>query len=189
MTVPSIRRLTSAAMTAALLLLALAPGASATIRERTPYSFSDVIPAAYACSGVPVTITVEGSGTFIAREGKGKDDTAFFGHDVFRVTETHELGGDPDDAFVITLWGTFQETRATRVSGNVFEFHAIVAIQADFRDDDGELLLRDRGVIRVGILFDTGGDDVIGGTFVDLLYERISGLRPSFETDFCTLLD
>jgi hypothetical protein len=47
-------------------------------------------------------------------------------------------------------------------------------------DSDGNLVSRDRGVLRRTILFDTGGDQEPGGTFVELVDLRLSGPHESF---------
>ena len=59
------------------------------------------------------------------------------------------------------------ETKATHVSGTIFEFTSVNAGQPFVvRDSDGNLILRDRGVIRQVIQVDTLGDVVPGGAFV-----------------------
>ena len=51
---------------------------------------------------------------------------------------------------------------------------------ATITDSAGNLVARDRGVLRRTILFDTGGDDVPGGEFVALLDLRLAGPHASF---------
>ena len=74
------------------------------------------------------------------------------------------------------------EVGATRVEGSLFEFHIIKAGPvAVIEDSDGNLVSRDRGVMRKTILFDTGGDQEPGGKFVDLVDLRLAGPHPTFD--------
>ena len=52
------------------------------------------------------------------------------------------------------------------------------------------MVLRDRGSVRETYLFDTEGDDVPGGIFLEQLSLRLSGPHPSFVSDeeFCAAL-
>ncbi len=63
----------------------------------------------------------------------------------------------------ITANASFNEIRAKRVEGTVFEFWAVEAGQFRMYDSDGRLVARDRGSVQFHILFDTEGDDVPGG--------------------------
>ena len=57
-------------------------------------------------------------------------------------------------------------------------------------DASGRVLLRDRGAIRETYLFDTEGDAVPGGIFLEKLSLRVSGPHPGFVTDeeFCAVI-
>jgi hypothetical protein len=55
----------------------------------------------------------------------------------------------------------------------------------------GAVLLRDRGVIRTTILFDTLGDDTPGGVTLEELDVSVAGPHPGFFMDddaFCGLV-
>ena len=55
----------------------------------------------------------------------------------------------------------------------------------------GRILVRDRGAIRQTYLFDTEGDDMPGGIFLEPLEERVSGPHPGFfmsEEEFCAVV-
>jgi hypothetical protein len=56
---------------------------------------------------------------------------------------------------------------------------------------EGNIVLRDRGAIRIAWLFDTLGDSQPGGMFLDESVVRVSGPHPGFEEtfDFCALAD
>jgi hypothetical protein len=55
----------------------------------------------------------------------------------------------------------------------------------------GAVVLRNRGVIRTTILFDTLGDDTPGGVTLEELDVSVAGPHPGFfmdEDGFCTLV-
>ena len=155
-----------------------APAAPAVVVERghfedDPYGFS------YDC-GFPVEATGVGTGHFRLREGTGKDATAFFSLDRISFREIHT---NPETGKWFSVSGHFtnNEIGARRIEGSLFEFRIIKAGPvATIEDSDGDLVSRDRGVLRRTILFDTGGDGEPGGTFVDLVDLRLSGPHASF---------
>ena len=86
--------------------------------------------------------------------------------------------------------GLFQDTRATRVEGTIFEFTSINAGQPFIvQDSHGNVIVRDRGVIRQVLEFDTLGDDVPGGEFVADVSFSVHGPHPGLEFDLCSPLD
>jgi len=141
--------------------------------EDDPYEFS------YEC-GFPVEVTGVGTGHFRLREGTGKDATAFFSLDRISYREIHT---NPETGEWFSRSGHFanNEIDARRIEGSLFEFRIIKAGPTVIEDSDGNLVLRDRGVVRQTILFDTGGDQDPGGTFVDLVNLRLSGPHQGFD--------
>ena len=85
------------------------------------------------------------------------------------------------------------ELKATHVTGNVYAFITIEAGQPFVvRDGDGNIVLRDRGVIRRRVLFDTLGDSTPGGVFLDEEILSVSGPHPGFdqtEAEFCAMVE
>jgi hypothetical protein len=156
-----------------------AAAASATVVEKGrivdgTYEF------AYDC-GFPVEVTGVASGNFRLREGSGDDATAFFSLDRISFSEIHT---NPETGEWFSLTGHFanNEVGATRVEGSLFEFRIIKAGPvARIEDSDGNLVARDRGVLRLTILFDTGGDQEPGGEFVELVDVRLAGPHPTFD--------
>jgi hypothetical protein len=166
------------AVAAALTSLAAAAAPAAVVEKGRladePYGFS------YDC-GFPVEVTGVASGHFRMREGTGDDATAFFALDRISFREIHT---NPETGEWFSLSGHFanNEVSATRVEGSLFEFRVIKAGQvAVIRDSDGNLVSRDRGVVRRTILFDTGGDREPGGELVDLVELRLAGPHPTFD--------
>ena len=138
-----------------------------------PYGFS------YDC-GFPVEVTGVATGHFRLREGTGDDATAFFSLDRISYREIH-TNPETGEWFSVSGHFTNNEIGARRLEGSLFEFRIIKAGPvATIEDSDSNLVSRDRGVIRQTILFDTGGDQEPGGTFVDLVDLRLAGPHASF---------
>jgi hypothetical protein len=170
---------------AAVLVFGGAP-AGATVVESGHYS--DSYSFSYDDCGFDVLVEGTASGHFRIRAGKGKTDSAFFVNDNFSYTETHT---NPDTGAFLTIKGNavFNEIRATRLEGNIFEFEAVEAGQPfAVYDSAGNLVVRDRGSIHFHALFDTLGDDVPGGEFLEDLGADVHGPHPGFETDFCEII-
>lgn len=171
----------------ALTVLIAAP-ASATVVDQgrfvdEAYGFS------YDC-GFPVEVSGVATGNFRLRQGKGDDASAFFSLDRASFREIHT---NPETGAWFSVSGQFasNEITARRVDGSLFEFRIIKAGPvARIEDSDGNLVSRDRGVVRTTILFDTGGDQEPGGEFVDLVDLDLAGPHPSFDRrcDFATEL-
>ena len=179
-----VRTLTFVA-TAAVVTTLGAGTAGATVVERghysdEPYSFT------HTDCGVKLDVTGTGSGHFRTRAGKGKTDTAFFGLDNYSFSETWTNAAN-GKSFTITANASFNEIRAHRVEGTVFEFWAVEAGQFRMYDSTGRLVARDRGSILWHILFDTEGDDVPGGEVIQEFEPVLRGKHPGFE-DFCGLI-
>jgi hypothetical protein len=173
---------TAAAATVAMLG---GPAASATVVDSGHYT--DTYAFSYDDCGFPVDVEGTSSGHFRIRAGKGKTATAFFVNDNFSYTETHT---NADTGEFVTVKGNavFNEVKATRVSGTVFEFEAVEAGRPfTLYDSTGTLILRDRGAIRHHALFDTLGDDIVGGNLVEELEPEVHGPHPGFE-DFCGVM-
>jgi hypothetical protein len=173
------------ATAAATVMLGGAP-AGATVVESGHYA--DSYTFEYSDCGFDVVVQGTASGHFRVRAGKGKDASAFFVNDNFSYTETH-TNPENGEFFTVTGNGVFNEVKATRVSGNVFEFTAVEAGQPfAIHDSAGNLVLRDRGSLRHHALFDTLGDDVVGAVFIEDLGTDVNGPHPGFDTDFCEII-
>ena len=169
----------------AIALLALAVGVQAvgaTVVDRgtyaEQYAFVDD-----SC-GFPLEFVGEVRGMYRIRAGTGKTASAFFILDRFTyrdVVTNLETG----EWFVLRGSGVFNEVKAKRVSGTVFEFTAVEAGQPFVIEDSaGRVVVRDRGVLRHRILFDTLGDDEPGGEFILDLGTSVHGPHPGFADDF-----
>ena len=95
------------------------------------------------------------SGVFRLREGKNRSDSVFFSLDRIAFREVHT---NPENGkwFSVRGHSLFNEVRARRVEGSLFELRNIEAGQPFvLEDSSGNLVLRDLGVVRQTILFDT----------------------------------
>jgi hypothetical protein len=169
----------------AVLVFGVVP-AGARVVERGFYS--DSYSFSYDDCGFDVDVEGTQSGHFRIRAGTGKRASAFFANDNFSYTETH-TNAETGAFLTISGNGVFNEIRATRVEGNIFEFEAVEAGQPFVvYDSAGNLVLRDRGSIHHRILFDTEGDNQPGGVFIADLEPDVHGPHPGFDTDFCEII-
>ena len=166
------------ALAVALICVAAAAAQAAVVEKGRfvdeSYGFS------YDC-GFPVEVTGVATGNFRLREGTGDDATAFFSLDRISFREIHT---NTQTGAWFSVSGHFanNEVSATRVEGSLFAFKIIKAGPvAVIEDSNGNLVSRNRGVMRETILFDTGGDQEPGGTFVDLVDLRFGGPHSTFD--------
>ena len=183
------RRMIGAALTGLLVLFVTLPAAAqATIAERG--RIEDTFTDSYDDCGFLVTVDGSVSSQYRFRQGKGDLATAFFLQANFSWEEVHTANGR---SITLRGHGVSNETQARQVDGTIFEFRSIEAGQPfAVYDADGNLVLRDRGVIRFTYLYDTEGDDVPGGVFIDELDLQIAGPHPGFDLDWseiCALFE
>ena len=185
------RRPTTVGVLVALAVMAWAVPAQATVIDREHYEFFESVPDVVC--GVAVRHDTVGSGVVVVRAGKGEVASMFFGIDNYQVTST--LTNEANGNFVeIEHNGVFNWIKATHVSGSIFMVTTIDAGQPiRIRDMTGQVVSRDRGVIRDAFLFDTHGDDTPGGEFGERLSVQVSGphslLLPDFDEDaFCAIV-
>jgi hypothetical protein len=179
------RRSLLAVVGAVVLVLTMTLSASAAMYSQERYSGADAF--SYDDCGSIVDVSVEFGGIFQIRTGTGDDANAFFAHDNYWYRETHVRRFD-GKTLVVSGNGNFKETKAARVEGSIFTFTSTNAGQLfTIRDGDGRVLLRDRGSITETILFDTTGDDVPGGEFIEILDTTFHGQFPSLDADFCAI--
>ena len=178
---------TAGVLAVALLAWALPAHAEVILHEHFADSFSD---DPELC-GIPVHSEFEFSGVTHLRVGKGDLDSAFFL--LLRIQTTETITNPANGKFLVIEGNALQhDVKATPVGGSVFEFTAVEAGQPFvLRDMAGAVLLRDRGVIRTTILFDTLGDDTPGGVTLEEIDVRVAGPHPGFFMDddaFCGLV-
>jgi hypothetical protein len=178
------RRLVPAALVAAaaalVLALAAVVPARATVIGHEHYSGTD----SFSFNDCGFTIDVVSTFEGVAHLRVDKGGQAFLSTDnySFRDVLTNRV---TKKWFVIRGNGMFHEVSATQVSGNVYEFVAIESGQPFVMEDSaGNVVARDRGVIRQTYLFDTLGDGTPGGVFVEETGLSVHGPHPGFADDF-----
>jgi hypothetical protein len=181
------RRLLGLLFAVAVTGLAVAPAAQGAIFERL--SFVDE-PYAFDTEACGIAVHVEGTATGATRirTGTGKFATAFFEHTNLTYSETWTAA---NDRFVtVTGHSVFNEVKAVPFGGNLFRFTDIQAGQPfQLYDSQGNLLLRDRGVIRFTYVFDTLGDATPGGVTVGDMQVSVRGPHPGFSDEtLCPVL-
>jgi hypothetical protein len=163
----------------ALLVIGASP-AAATVVESGFYSDTDSF--SFDDCGFTLDVESEFSGHFVVRADKGGQ--AFYGKDNFSYRDVYtnpETGG----WFVVRGNALFSEIKATQVSGNIYEFVAIEAGQPFVIEDSaGNVIVRDRGVIRHTALLDTLGDGEPGAEFIEETHTSVRGPHPGFAEDF-----
>lgn len=159
-----------------------------TVVEREHYEGMDSFVEDELCA-FAIDIDVVYRGLYQLRQGKGDRDQAYFLHDKVWFEETWSANGKH---FVLSGNVLFKEIRATPLGDGLFEFRAIEAGQPfTVTDMDGNVVVRDRGVIRYTTVFDTLDDSQPGGEFVELVDISFAGPHPGYfidPTTACELL-
>ena len=81
----------------------------------------------------------------------------------------------------------FNEVRARRVEGSIFELRNIEAGQPFVLEDSSGTWCSGTRRGAPDDPFDTGGDDQPGGTFIDVLDISMGGPHPRFTGDLCEI--
>ena len=163
---------------------AVAP-AQATVFEQGRFTFEES--NTEDLCGIEVRHDFVISAHFRTRTGKRDLDQAFFGQSSAHILDTF-TNVATDAFFTSEARLTEMDIKATPLGGNLFEFEFREAGMGVVRDMDGNVVLRDRGVIWMRQVFDTLGDSRPGGNIVDESVIRVSGPHPGFEQDeaaFC----
>jgi hypothetical protein len=162
------------------LLALLAGPAAGTVVDRGHYAGTDTF--SFDDCGFIIDGASTFSGQFTIRADR--DGEAFYARDTFSFREVL-TNRETGEWFVVRGHGVFNEIKATLVSGTIYEFEAVEAGQPFvIEDSTGKVVVRDRGVIRHGALFDTLGDGVPGVVFLEPTYDLVHGPHPGFAEDF-----
>ena len=156
------------------------PPAGATVIEQEHYSGTDE----FTDDGCGFTLNVVSTFYGQAHLRVDKTGQAFLVKDTFHF---RDVATNPDTGrwFVVRGHGLFHDIKATQVEGTVYEFNAVEAGQPFVIEDaEGNVIVRDRGVIRHTYLFDTLGDGEPGGEFIEETQTTVHGPHPGFAEDF-----
>jgi hypothetical protein len=165
-----------------LLLLALAGPAQAGPLEREHYSWTDAY--SFDDCGFVIDVEVTGEGVFMLKAPRA-DGAPPYLFDNYDVHETLTANGR---TVTIDHQGLYKDLRISHVSGTIYQFTAMEAGQPWVaRDADGNVLVRDRGVIKTTFQVDTMGDtNLDNDVFLDATWSvlQVSGPHPAFGEDF-----
>ena len=184
------RRLLAAAALAAAcgsIALAAAP-AQATLYAHFSTTFEDSVEEDVC--GIDARIDTVVRGTNVIRYVNDGLGQAFVGHGTVKASDTF-TNLATGESFTIEARIREGDLTGERVEGNIYEFTLTRAGTERVVDGDGDVVLRDSGVIRTTYLFDTLGDGQPGGEFLDELSVSVSGPHPLFELEqeaFCAMV-
>jgi hypothetical protein len=90
---------------------------------------------------------------------------------------------------VFRTHGLFKDLTAHHVAGNIWEFTQHLAGQPFvIEDSDGNVVLRDRGLVTIRVLFDTLEDSQPGGITLEVEITGVHGPQPRLSADFCAIV-
>ena len=161
------------------------PPAGATVIDQEHYSFTEE----FTDTDCGFTLNVVSTHYGQALLRVDKTGQAFLAKDTFHFRDV-VTNPDTGQSFVVRGHGLFHDIKATLVEGTIYEFVAVEAGQPFvIEDSDGNVVLRDRGVIRHTYLFDTLGDSQPGGEFIEETQSVVHGPHPGFGEDspFCEI--
>jgi hypothetical protein len=183
-----LRRFLPALGAAALIAFGVTP-AQATVVDHGSFEGSERV--SDRLCGLDLVRSSTFSGSFRIRVDNQSDGQAFF----------QRLNFDYRDVFTNTANGksmTFEghsvtnEIKATQIEGDVYEFTVVEAGQPFVvRDGAGKIVLRDRGLLRHRVVFDTLGDGTPGGITLEDEVVAVGGPHPGLdqsEDEFCSMV-
>jgi hypothetical protein len=164
-----------------LITLAPVPADATMYLKVEPYAGSET--QDFPACGLNIHHVIDFGGKLSIRAGKGDLAGAFFGHDNYWYVETWTNVAN-GKFFTISGNALNKDVKATHIEGTIFQFVTNTVGQPyTVRDMSGAVVLRDRGSISFTYLFDTGGDNVPGGIFLQDVSVRVSGPHPGFFLD------
>lgn len=167
---------------AASMVVGATPAAAAVIERE---HFSDTVDFSFSDCGFRLDVAGTSRGTLLVRVDK--TGQAFLIKDTFhyRNVFTNPATGQ---WFVQSGHGILKDIKATQVNGTIYEFTAIQAGQPSVIEDaEGNVILRDRGVVRRTYLFDTLGDGMPSGNVIEETGVVVRGPHPSRSENFCAI--
>ena len=167
--------------------LALPPAAQAAPVEREHYSGSDSFD--FDDCGFTVHEEVTFEGVFMLKAPRADGAPPY----LFDNYEAHETLSANGRTLTIDHQGLYKDLHITLVEGTVYQFVAMEAGQPFVvRDEDGNVLIRDRGVLKSTFQVDTHGDtDLDNDKFIEGSFSVLAdnGRHPGFYVDFCEVLE
>jgi hypothetical protein len=170
-----------------LAAFAFAVPAQAAPLERENYSGTDSFDIDVCGFSIHDEVTFEGVFMLKAPESPGAPPRYFDNYDTREV-----LTANGRTAY-LNHQGLYKDLRIRHVEGTIYEFTAIETGQPwVLRDQDGNVLIRDRGLLRTQFQVDTLGDtDLDNDVFIDGTFSLLkdAGRHDAFYLDFCEIMD
>jgi len=167
--------------------LALPTPAQAAPLEREHYSGSDSFDFDDCGFTIHNEVTFEGTFMLTAPRADGAPPYLF---DNYEAHQTLTANGR---TLTIDHQGLYKDLHITLVEGTVYQFVSMEAGQPFvMRDGDGNVLFRDRGVLKSTFQVDTQGDtDLDNDEFVEGSFSLLAdnGRHPGFYIDFCEVVE
>ena len=171
----------------ALLGLAVPATAQAAPLEHENYSGTDSFD--FDDCGFVVHDEVTFNGTFMLKAPRATGAPPY----LFDNYEVHEVLTANGRTLTVDHQGLYKDLHITLVSGTVYQFVSMEAGQPFvMRDSDGNILYKDRGVLKSTFQVDTKGDtDLDNDVFIEGSFELLAdhGRHPGFYIDFCEVID
>jgi hypothetical protein len=168
----------------AMLVLAVPVQAAPIEREHYSESFS----GDFDDCGFWIHEEVTFEGVFMLKAPRGDGTPPY----LFDNYESHQVLTANGRTAYIDHQGLYADVKIRLVEGTVYQFIAHEVGQPwVMRDEDGNVLVRDRGSLRVTFQVDTLGDsDLDNDIFIEDSWElvRDSGRHPAFYFDFCEVM-
>ena len=167
--------------------LALPTAAQAAPLEREHYSGSDSFDFDDCGFVIHNEVTFEGVFMLKAPRDEGAPPYLF---DNYEVHETLTANGR---TLTVDHQGLYKDLHITWVEGTVYQFVSMEAGQPFVvRDEAGQVLIRDRGLLKTTFQVDTHGDtDLENDEFIEDTFSILAdnGSHPGFYLDFCENLE
>jgi hypothetical protein len=170
----------------AVMTIAMASGAGASLLDHEHYSGTDSY--TQQMCGRTFSVVDSFSGQFALRM-KGNQPIPYLTNN-YRFRSVQRTGGD---GFVIEARGIFKDLHITHVRGTIYRFVVIEAGRPFMvRSLDGDLIVKDRGLLKSTFMVDTKGDanldndEFVEGSFALL---KDAGSHPGFYYDLAAFCD
>jgi len=171
----------------ALLILALAGPAQAAPLVREHYSGTDSFD--FDDCGFVIHDEVTFEGVFMLKAPRADGAPPY----LFDNYEAHETLTANGRTLTIDHQGLYKDLHITLVEGTIYQFVAMESGQPFVvRDGDGNVLIRDRGVLKTTFQVDTQGDSDLGNdVFIEGTWSLLAdnGSHPGFYIDFCAEME
>lgn len=186
-------RTTATALGAASLLTVISGAAGFGPALAAPLEkehYQDSFTREFDCDGITLREDVSVEGLFMLKQGRAGDPTPYLS-DNYQYSK--RVTADPDTGrwFTVEGNGLYKDRKITLVEGTTYQFDAMEAGQPFVvRDMNGEVVLRDRGLLHTRFQVDTKGDaDLSNDEFVPGSWELVAdrGSHPGFYIDYCQM--